>query len=198
MAIPIIEGLTALEGPVRRDRLQNTQFSLPPSFDTSKFAAKWEEKGNAVTEAQQPQYIESVSAMADGWQIYKEVKNPREIVLSATEVESLSPKEKLSYQSWKPEYGPVERATKKCLLILMFRPKALQKVLNIVYANQSRALVGGEVEGDTKSSDEGGDQGILTNRDLRRFYKNEGDEQDGYLPQTPLPTRVQEATQLVV
>lgn len=196
MGLPVIEGLTALAGPIDRSRLQNTIFSLPVGFDTNKYAAKWEEKGNPVSEAQQPTFIESIGAQADGWQIYKVLKNPRK-TLSKDALEALTPKEKTEYAAYKPEYEVVERVTRKSVLILMFRPKVLQQALNIVYANQSRALVGGEVEGDGTSVNEGGDQGILTNKDLERHYKGERGEHDGYLPQTPI-SRPTEAAEIVV
>lgn len=190
----LVEGLTPIDGPIKRNRMQGTVFSLPTSFDVNKYAAKWEVKGHAVNEAMQSTTIESIAAVADGWQIYKVLKNPRR-ALSAKEIQALSLKEKDEYNSYIPEYETVERTLGKMVVVLMFRPLVLQKALNQVYANQSRSRVGEEVDGDNRLSD---DTGILTNKDLNRFGINERDEEStGYLKTTPI-ARPTEATTLVV
>lgn len=192
MAFPLVEGLIKLEGPINRSRLQNTPFSLPVGFPTDRYAAKWEQKGNAVVESQQPQYIESIGAQAEGWQIYKTLKNPRQ-TLTEEQLSKLSPKDQLAYKGYVPEWEICERVIRSGTLVLMFRPLALQKALNIVYANQSRTMVGGEIDGDVTPSD----PGIMTNRDLRRHFKADGEEDTGYLKPTPI-ARPTEAAELVV
>lgn len=194
MNISGIEGLTVIEGPIRRDRMEGTVFALPPGFPTDKYSARWEIKGHAVNEAMQPTAIESIGAMADGWQIYKILKNPKK-KLTPEQFKALSKKDQEDYSENVPEFETFERTLGNKVLVLMFRPKALQQALNIAYANQSRILVGEEVDGN-KNSVSDDHQGILTNRDLKRFGINEGDEQ-GYLKTTPI-ARPTEAATLVV
>lgn len=177
----IIEGLTRIEGPSSgRDRMAGSKFALVPGFDSNRYASAWIEEGPQVQEAMQEVYLESEGVKAQGWQVHKIAKLGKD------------PKDK-------PEMVPCTRAIGKAVYVLMFRPKQLQRALNILYANQSRKLVQQELKGETAAANESGDPGIITNADLSRFSKETTDE-DGapYLKTTPLTgaRNPQEATEL--
>lgn len=190
MAIPLVEGLTRIEGPIDKKRLQGTPFALPAGFPTDKYAAMWQQKGNAVAESQLPTYIESIGAQAEGWQVYKVLKNTKPILSDNATKEEIE-----AHKKWVPVWEPVERILKSGALVLMFRPLALQNALNQIYANQSREMTGGEIDGNSRPSD----PGVLTNRDLREHFRNdrEADEATGYLKPNPI-ARPTEAATLVV
>jgi hypothetical protein len=192
MNIPQVEGLTALAGPANV-RMTGSKFSLPPSFDSTKFASKWEEQGPRVIEAQQPQVLAFANCSADGWQVFKVLK-----VGTGEPADPAEAKPGDLEQKRLPQMVPYTRAVGKAVYILMYRPKALQEAVNVLYANQSREIVGREVMGESAAANQSGDPGILTNEDLRKFGKDFSDEMPtGYLPKAvPSARKPAEAVEL--
>ncbi len=183
-----IEGLTALEGGIHANPLAGSKFALPPSFDTNRWASKWVEQGPNVIEAQQPTALVSAGVSAAGWQVYKQVKARK-----AGQEGELP----LEGEKKRVETEMVTRAVGKSVFVLMFRPKQLQQVVNIIHANESRTIVAREVEGDTNASNVNNDQGILTARDMARNKKVTREEDgDGYLKTTPLSVKPEQAVEL--
>lgn len=186
----MIEGLTALEGPARGN-LSSHKFSLPANFPSDKYASKWVEDGPEVQEAQQKQVIAQANVAADGWQVYRMIA-PVKIMDDES-------------QEKEPKKGPPKliactRVAGKKVYVLMYRPKALQKAVNDIYANQSRILVNQEVNGE-KSAVSEGDPGILTNADLQKFNRHLGqDEGEQYLPPNAgsSPTQLQTAADIAI
>lgn len=205
MEVPNIPGLTKLEGP-QMMRMAGSKFALPPSFDARRFASKWVEQGPQVQEAMQPQIIQSANVAADGWQVFK--------VLKVTEAKRGTADEKSQEQveaelagakaeeseapKKKPEFVPCVRAVGKAIYVLMYRPRELQRAVNVLYANQSRELVGKEVMGETNAVNASQDHGVLSNQELMAFKKNFEDEvPKGYLPKAdPSAQRPAEAVEL--
>lgn len=191
MTLPQVAGLTSLEGPANA-RMSGSKFALPPSFDATKWASKWVEQGPNVIEAQQPQVLDFANCQADGWAVFKSLKVGDK---SEADLADAKPGDKPKAG---PNMVPYTRAVGKTVYVLLFRPKALQQAVNILYANQSRDMVGREVMGESSAANISGDHGILTNQDLKRFGKNFGDEApQGYLPKTdPSARKPAEATEL--
>ena len=193
MNIPSVAGLTSLTGPTNV-RMSGSKFALPPSFDATKFASKWVEQGPNVIEAQQPQVLDFANCQADGWAVFKVLK----VATAEVPVVEGEDSEKTEKPKKTPQLIPYTRAVGKAVYVLLFRPKALQQAVNVLYANQSRDIVGREVMGESNSLNAANDPGILTNQDLARFGKNFADEMpDGYLPKTnPSAQKPAEATEL--
>jgi len=200
MKIPQVEGLTMLEGPVQQ-RMAGSRFALPPSFDSTKYASKWVEQGAGVLEAQQSTVLAFAGCEAQGWVVFKVLKvgdnltsSPENLApakqegeeSSETEIDSKVDKPK---PARKPTMVPYTRAVGKAVYVLMFRPKALQQAINVLYAGQSREIVHRELIGETSAANTGNDPGIITNADLRKHSRDMGDESEGYIPpargQTP-------------
>ena len=196
MNILQIDGLTALTGS-SNVRMSGSKFALPPSFDPTKFASKWVEQGPNVIEAQQPQVLDFANCAADGWQVFKVLKvAPGEV--SEPVSADAKPGDEKAEGKRTPQLVPCTRAVGKAIYVLLFRPKALQEAVNILYANQSREIVGREVMGESAAANQSGDHGILTNQDLARFGKNFSDEMpEGYLPKAvPSARKPAEAVEL--
>lgn len=183
-----IEGLSALSAGVAQNPLAGSKFALPPGFDATRFASMWAEEGANVIEMQQPTILASAGVQAAGWQVYKQLK----VVHNAKKLDDMPPEDRP-----KPAMERVVRVVGKTTFVLMFRPKALQQAVNIIHANESRAMVSREVEGETNTANESGDRGILTSADMarnKRVFREEDGE--GYLRTTPLSTTPEQAVEL--
>lgn len=194
-----IPGLTALEAGHTQNTLAGSKFALPPGFDSKKWASKWVEQGPNVIEAQQSTVLQSAGVVAEGWQIYKELKTPKVVETPIVEGEELPLAD--AKKTPRPALVPVTRAVGKAIFVLMCRPKQLQQVVNIIHANESREMVQREVGGHTNASNPANDEGILTAADMKRFKRQFPDEQASpeeaeYLRRTPLATSPQQATEL--
>lgn len=191
-----IEGLTAIESGSKNTGMQGSKFALPPSFDASKYASKWVEQGPNVIEAQQPTVFVSAGVQAEGWQVFKQLKAGQTIPEPPKEGElPLADAKKPA----RPVMEPVTRVVGKMVFVLLFRPKRLQEVVNIIHANESREIVQREVGGQTNAANTTGDHGILTAADMAQFRRQFPDEVEpgnDYLKTTPLATRPAEAVEL--
>lgn len=191
MIIELCEGLTRVEDNGQMaSRNAGSKLALPAGFDYNKFASKWVEDGHAIEEAKQPTFLPSENLSAQGWQLYRQVQAP-----SAAEIlaDAKLPEDKRK----KPIMVPVTRVLGGKVWVLMFRPKALQRALNVIYANQSRELVTKELRGESALANETGDPGILTNADMKQFSRvaDEEDRSSEYLGKTthtPSPTQAVE------
>jgi hypothetical protein len=155
-----VPGLVALSQDERSAVFSGGQFALPAGFDSTKYASRWVLDGPSVEEAKQDEVLSFAGVKAAGWQVYKVLKAPTE-----EEVE----KAKKESKNLTPRTVPCLRAVGRNTYVLMFRPKELQKAVNQIYANQSRAMVNAEVDGETSAANVSDDPGILTNADMRRF-----------------------------
>lgn len=190
----LIEGLTALEGPVA-GTVTAHRFSLPAGFDSTRFASKWVEDGPEVMEAAQPQILAIANVKADGWAVYKVLDK------KATDAQPDLVDDKSAKIPKPPVRVAYTRVVGKKIFVLLFRPKVLQKAVNAIHADTSRILVNQEVRGERATANENGDEGILTNADLQRHGKQfVEDEGASYLPPVSggQPTRLAHAQELNV
>lgn len=194
METELCEGLSRVEdsgGNAHRNAASS--LSLPAGFDFNRFASKWVADGNEIDEAKQPKFIQSVGLRADGWQVYKQIQ-----ALSALDelANTKLPKEERK----KPAMVPVVRISSGKPYVLMFRPKALQRALNVIHANESRDLVTRELSGQSAIANETGDPGILTNEDMKQFNRvsDAEDRSSEYLGKTTHTPSPQQAVELDV
>ncbi len=152
--LPSVEGLTVLDTPRVNGGGAGNRFALPPGFDEKKFASRWALDGPEVQEAQQPEVLAYANAKAQGWSV------------------------------WHPEKTKdvCTRVVGKHKYILMFRPIALQEAVTLCYAAESRGRVNLELKGETNHANDGGDAGILSAADLKRYGKLNGDDTEELLP----------------
>jgi hypothetical protein len=122
-------------------------FSLPPEFDTKKFAAEWVESGQ-VQMKQQRQTIQQAGVTADGWEIWRKNKDDK-----ATEVHTSGSKK----------------------FILMCRSRIVQDQVNAIYGNVSKQVLAREIKGETVTGVGGQvqDPGILTEDRLKNVLGGE-------------------------
>ena len=113
-------------------------FNLPPSFDKTKFAAEWVEKGQ-VAFKQQRQNLVGCNATADGWTVWKADKmdEPTQVTGSGSKT-----------------------------FVLMCRPLDIQKKVNAMFGNVSKNNFNREVGGETVAGAAKQDPGILTETQL--------------------------------
>lgn len=183
----MIEGLTSLSSAESSRPLVGSRFSLPPSFDTRKFASKWVADGPAVEEAKQDQIIASANVKAVGWAVFQGVN------LEAAKGDDAESAKKA------PKLAPVTRVVGAKRFVLMFRPIALQQAINRLYANESRDRLNGELLGDTAQVNETGDPGILTNHDLQKMQRSyDGDDMPVALPRVRGESNPSRAAELAI
>lgn len=127
-------------------------FSLPPAFDTKRYAAEWVESGS-VAMKQQRQTILQAGLTADGWEVWKENPNSEPTVVNLS-------------------------GNKK--FVLMCRPKEIQNKVNAIYGNVSKSILAREIKGETVtvptpqgSVDVGQDPGILPEEKLKKVLGGE-------------------------
>lgn len=204
-----VEGLSSLGSDVNHfEHNTGSVFSLPPQFDTKRFASKWAQEGHRTAEAQQDQVLLNANAKAAGWQIFKienEAKTARLIeqhydkALEEQETEyqrlldlvSDKDKPKVKKPALKlppPVMEAFTRPVSGRVWVLMFRPKNLQVAINKIYADTSRVLVNRTIDGDVSQ-----DEGTLTSRDLKKVYQVESE--NAFPPPSAggQPTRIDEA-----
>lgn len=216
-----VEGLETLDSHAIVDPLRGSKFSLPASFNARKYASKWEEEGPAINEAMQRQVLESANCSAAGWSVFKveDTEKTAELMKKAgeealrvqqEEFEILQnqaltegkggkvKKPELKVAHVAPVMVPYVRAVGKKIFVLMFRPAPLQRAVNAIYADQSRQRTRMELKESTSLKAEDA-EGILTQRDLKKFSKSfDGDEDNqelNYLPNSAggKTTRLEEA-----
>lgn len=62
-----------LKNPLKRNPTSAGPLTLPPSFDTQKYAAKWVKTGPAVAAAAEREYLVGAEGVtADGWLVWKD------------------------------------------------------------------------------------------------------------------------------
>lgn len=115
-------------------------FTLPPNFDSKKYAAEWVESGQ-VDMKRQRQVLAQAGVTADGWEVWK--ANPQD---EATTI-SLSGNKKF---------------------VLMCRDAEVQKQVNAIYGNVSKKILAREIKGETVNGANLQDAGILTEERLQR------------------------------
>lgn len=158
----MIEGLTMLEQSERGAVISGGAFANPPSCDTTKFSYRWAEEGPQVEEAEQPEFLAFAGVKAKGWAIHKITEKGKK-----TE----------DGKNAAPLLIPYKRVVGKKKYVLMQRPLELQRAINKIYANQSRARVNDEVNGEVPA-----DPGVLTNADLRKIDGGrQSEDAGGYL-----------------
>lgn len=132
----MIEGLQALEGPI--SVINEGQLQLPPEFDKTKLAGKWEKDGPHVLKAQQNEIIASARVQAKGWTVWLD---------SAKK--------------------PCKRTLGSGTFILMYRPRQLQDAVNALHGNTSRMRLSDEVLGSTiQGQDPQAAEGLLNHTQL--------------------------------
>lgn len=115
-------------------------FQLPHEFDQEILTGKWvKDEENAIRESQRDEVIQSEGVEVDGWNVWKDAQGKSCVVSVAS-----------------GKY------------VLMFRPKSLQKAINVLHGNASRRRIIHEHEGRTVAG-EGGKDGILTDEQLNKF-----------------------------
>lgn len=152
-----VEGLTTLEASERKAVLSGGRFALPPGFP-SEMSSMWKEEGPGVIEAQQEEVLQFAGVKAAGWTVFKHLVNNKQ--------------------------EPYKRSIGKTTYVLLMRPRALQQAVNQIYANQSRTITNGEVEGDSTAVNANSDPGILSNSDIKQFDRLTRDQENaggGYL-----------------
>lgn len=194
MKIPNVDGLVSLESTESHVAHSMGRFAFPPSFDTTRFSGAWVLDGPNVDEMRQDEVLTFANCKAKGWEVFKILAQPS----LSEEAEELGDTKK--GQKLPPRRIPCVRAVGKNKYVLMFRPKALQKAVNEVYAAQSRQLVNQEVQGLGSAVNEANDPGILTNKDLAKMSRNfnYGEEEDAgtYAPDAPVPRSPNESVEL--
>lgn len=117
-------------------------FTLPPNFDTKRYAAEWVEESQVPMKSQR-QILQGAGLTADGWSIWRAESKSK-----ATEV----------FGSGKKKF------------VLMCRPRQIQQQVNAVYGNISKQHINNEVSGATAAG-QAPDPGILTEERLRAVEK---------------------------
>lgn len=161
-----------LQGPLNGDDKAAGLFSLPPGFDTKRFAAKWVKSGNAVKAAQEREHILGTRMTADGWGIWK------------SDGAAGKP---YSVNAASGEY------------ILLCRPREIQEATNAIYGNVGKERMLQEKRGETTGGVPVTEPGILGDEQLARVIGRE-DQDDGQIvfntvrdisrvSQTPIETK---------
>lgn len=170
-----IEGLRDIEFGEKFNANAGSKFALPPGFDSNRFASKWAVEDIGVQEAEQDTILPFAGKVAEGWKVYLTTEKPK--------LDESKPASKLSTPK------PVIRVAGKTRFVLMFRPKALQRALNGLYAQESRRITNQEIVGESVRANAEGDPGILSNQDLRQAQRmDHGDDP------TPLPPTIIQST----
>lgn len=187
--LPAIEGLTALVTPASGNGQIGDKFVTPHDFDKNRLASRWVIDGPEVQEAQQDEVLAYANARAKGWTVWTrfealEIEDQVEFD-RLKEIKNRSQDEEKAYNklNGKRKKVPYTRVVGKHKFVLMYRPIELQKAINQCYAAESRARVNLELKGETNAANDSGDPGVLSNADLKRFRKLDGEE-DQTLPIT--------------
>jgi hypothetical protein len=115
-------------------------FNLPPEFDRTKYAAEWVESGQ-VEMKRQRQVLQQAGVTADGWEVWR-----------AT-----------------PESAPtVVHASGKKEFVLMCRDAEIQRQVNAIFGNVSKAILAREIKGETIAGEGLQDPGMLGEDRLKR------------------------------
>lgn len=161
-----IEGLTALTVDQDLTRMTGSKFALPPTFPTQSLASKWVVDGMEVIEAGQPQVLSHANCQAQGWTPFMVVD------IEATKAQpvpkQIAGKDPVAVPA--PVMTPFSRVIGGKKYVLLFRPKALQRAINNIYADQSRSLVNRDLLGENTP-----EEGLITNAELRKHDRMEGD-----------------------
>lgn len=163
-----IEGLSKATGPANSNRLRG-RLDMPSDFDSKRYVGRWVKKGPDVTKAQEKQAIPGSkgSLMAAGWAPWKH------------------PVTKQNHT----------RTLSSGVYILMFRPLALQKIIQASNGNLSKERMMNEASGRTVAGQLSGDPGILpTDRLVPMLGQEEGPPL--YVPMNPVETDTTRATAL--
>lgn len=164
-----IEGLSQATGPQNMNRLRG-RLDLPPEFDEKRHVANWVKKGPDVTKAQEKMLIPGSrgTLSADGWAVWKH------------------PKTKQNHT----------RTLGTGVYVLMFRPKALQTVIQRMAGNVSKDRMLNEANGKTIGGNQLQDSGILTSERLNPVLGPESEPLE--VPMNPVDVDVQRATAVKV
>lgn len=171
-----IEGLTSLEASEMKAVLSGGRFALPPGFPPE-MSSMWKEEGPGVIEAQQDEVLQFAGVKAVGWTVFKHQVD----------------------KDGKTKLEPYKRSIGKTTYVLLMRPRKLQQAVNQIYANQSRTIVNGEVEGESTAVNANSDPGILSNQDIRQFDRLTRDQENaggGYLRGVGANPDLQKAVEL--
>lgn len=127
-----------------------SQLLVPKTFDRTRYSGKWAFVGASAEAAQLPQRLASNYAV-DGWQV------------------------------WKDDEGSIcERPLGGKKVILLFRPRTLQKAVNAIYGNMSKDRTIAEQQGRTVEG-KNASPGIISETALRRYdLATEAEEPIGY------------------
>lgn len=142
---------------------QGGKFSLPPEFDTEKWASGFYLEGNESLAMGQDQPLQGTDLVACGWAVWK---YPEEhIVMIPDEDNPGSLKQDLQAHPKANEPHRVNGMKPGEVWLLHCRPKDVQDDVNRVYGELSREQMVREIEGDTFTMDEGANpSGMLTNK----------------------------------
>jgi hypothetical protein len=122
------------------------QLALPADFDTKKYVGRWAKKGVGTERSRNPQSLGN-GQQADGWQVYKGRRN--EIC---------------------------QKTLSDGVYVLMFRPKALQRAVNAILGNVSKARITKEHDGETIEGESTVPFGMLPESSLKKMFPQESPE----------------------
>lgn len=144
-------------------------FNLPPTFDTTKFAAEWVEEGQVAFKRQR-QVIPQANATADGWEVWRLKQKDAPTVVCAS-------------------------GNKK--FTLMCRSRKVQDQVNALCGNVSKKFIQNEVKGKTVAGNIKEDSGMLTNEQLSSARTESFQEELGDTNLNPVAVESHEVTAAV-
>lgn len=143
--------IEVITGPAGSSPQGAGQFTLPPNFDTRKFAAKWVLKGNEVSAAAEREYIIGTNLTADGWAVWKDGEDGNGV-------------------KGKPHTAHVKKGEH----ILLFRPRSIQNAVNAIYGNVGKQRMMAEKKGHTIGGESVRDSGLLGEEKIAKVLGSEG------------------------
>lgn len=143
------------------------RFALPPEFDSSRYASAFVAEGNEVLAKQREEVLQGTCYTAPGWKVWK---YPKTVKGETTEHPSAG------------ERHIVVDAGGKTKFVLMYRPLDVQKQVNEVYGALSTDRMINEIKGETVSSNQQDDPGILSNQRLNRVHGKEPEIEEYVAP----------------